>query len=395
MKRFLQSEIITLGLAIFSMLFGAGNLMYPLAVGMSSGTKNPIGISAFMITAICLPLLGIITMILYKGDYEAFFARLGKRSGQLMIFICMLVMGPMIAMPRIITLSHTMMTPFLPCDFLTTPSMLASFVFALIFLSITFLFTYRESKIVDILGLVVSPVLLTSLGYIIIKGIFYAQEPIQHIQSNTTVFFNNAIRGYETLDLIGALFFSSIILSIMRANRKNQKSTEQQYALIGLKGGLIGTSLLGLVYIGMSILGVYYGHGLENINSGELFREISLRILGGYGTLIVATAVLLACLSTAIALAAVIAEYAKSKIFNDKISYVQALIFTLLSCIPLATAGLGSVLALTAGPLTFVGYPMLITLTLCNLAHKLWGFNAVRIPVLLTFIASLAGYFYL
>lgn len=395
MKRFLQSEIITLGLAIFSMLFGAGNLMYPLAVGMFSGTQNPIGIAAFMITAICLPLIGIITMILYKGDYEVFFARLGKRSGELMIFICMLVLGPIIAMPRIITLSHTMMIPFMPCDFLATPSMLASFIFAIIFLGITFLFTYRESKIVDILGLVVSPVLLTSLCYIIIKGIWYAQEPIQQAHSSSDIFFKNLILGYATLDLLGALFFSSIILSIMRANTKHKGCSEQQYALVGLKGGLIGTSLLGLVYFGMSILGVYYGHGLEHINSGELFRDISLLILGGYGTLIVASAVLLACLSTAIALAAVIAEYMKSKIFKNTISYAQALLLTLLSCIPLATFGLTSVLKLTAGPLTFVGYPMLITLTLCNLAHKLWGFNAVRIPVLATFFVSLAAYFYL
>lgn len=395
MKRFLQSEIITLGLAIFSMLFGAGNLMYPLAVGMFSGSQNPLGIAAFMITAICLPLIGIITMILYKGDYEVFFARLGKRAGELMIFICMLVLGPIIAMPRIVTLSHTMMTPFIPWDFLATPSTLASFVFTIIFLGATFLFTYRESKIVDILGLIVSPILLTSLAYIIIKGIMFAELPIQQAHSSSDIFFKNLVRGYETLDLIGALFFSSIILSIMRTNRQNKGCTEQQYALVGLKGGLIGTALLGIVYIGMSILGVYYGYGLENINSGELFREISLRILGGYGTLIVATAVLLACLSTAIALAAVIAEYAKNNIFKNKISYVQALLLTLLSCIPLATAGLGSVLKLTAGPLTFVGYPMLITLTLCNLAHKLWGFNAVRIPVLLTFLVSLAAYFYM
>lgn len=395
MKRFLQSEIVTLGLAVFSMLFGAGNLMYPLAVGMFSGTQNPLGITSFMITAICLPLLGIITMILYKGDYEAFFARLGKQSGKLMIFVCMLVLGPIIAMPRIITLSHTMMTPFIPCDFLTQPSAGASFVFALIFLSITFIFTYRESKIVDILGLIVSPVLLGSLCYIIGKGLYYAQEPIEQIQSSTSVFFGNLVRGYETLDLIGALFFSSIILSIIRSNPQHKDCTEQQYALTGFKGGLIGTSLLAIVYIGMSVLGVFYGKGLEHINSGELFREISLRILGNCGTLIVALAVLLACLSTAIALAAVIAEYVKNKLFNNNITYAQALLLTLISCIPLATAGLGWVLSLTAGPLTFVGYPMLIALTICNLAHKAWGFNAVRIPVLLTFIVSLGAYFYL
>lgn len=395
MKRILQSEIVALGLAIFSMLFGAGNLMYPLAVGMFSGTKNAIGMTGFMATAICLPLLGIITMILYNGNYEAFFKRLGEKSGECMIFICMLIMGPLVAMPRIITLSHTMISPFLPFEFLSSPSILSSFLFALIFLGITFLFTYRESKIVDILGYVVSPALLISLLYIIFKGFICAQHPIYNIDTNAHVFLTNVLRGYETLDLLGALFFSSIILSILKGNPQNQDKNEQQFAFIGLQGGLIGVSLLAIVYVGMSILGMYYGHGLEHINSGELFREISMRILGGYGALIVATAVLMACLSTSIALAAVIAEYLQHKIFKEKISYTQALIITLASCLPLATAGLGYVLQLTAGPITFVGYPMLIMLTLCNLAYRVWGFSMVRIPVLVTFLVSLVGYFYL
>ncbi len=395
MKRILQSEIVALGLAIFSMLFGAGNLMYPLAVGMLSGTKNAIGMIGFMATAICLPLLGIITMILYNGDYERFFKRLGEKSGETMILFCMIILGPLVAMPRIITLSHTMIAPFLPLDFLATPSMLSSFLFAIIFLGITFLFTYRESKIVDVLGYVVSPVLLVSLLYIIFKGFMCAQYPIYNTQTNTTVFLTNLLRGYETLDLLGALLFSSVILTILRSNPQNKDKSEQQFALMGFQGGLIGVSLLAVIYVGMSILGMYYGHGLENINSGELFREISMRILGGYGALIVATAVLMACLSTSIAIAAVIAEYLQHTIFKSKINYTQALFITLTSCLPLATAGLSYVLQLTAGPITFVGYPTLIMLTVCNLAHKLWGFNAVRTPVLATFLISLAGYFYL
>ncbi len=394
MKRILQSEIVALGLAIFSMLFGAGNLMYPLVVGMSAGTKNVFGITGFIITAICLPLIGIISMILYNGDYEAFFHRLGAKTGETVIGICMLIIGPLIAMPRIITLSHTLIAPFLPLPFLGETSIAASFIFALLFLSITFAFTYRESKIMDILGYVVSPLLLISLVFIIIKGIICAYYPTIVTQSNTSVFFTNLMRGYETLDLLGALFFSSIILIILRANPSNKDKTEQELAWLGLQGGLIGISLLGIVYVGMSILGVYYGHGLEHINSGELFREISMRILGDYGTLVIATAVLMACLSTSIALSAVIAEYVEHKLFKNRISYVHALIITLISCIPLSTAGLGYVLKLTAGPITFVGYPTLIVLTLANAAHKLFGVNMVRIPVYLTFITTLVIYYW-
>jgi LIVCS family branched-chain amino acid:cation transporter len=180
-------------------------------------------------------------------------------------------------------------------------------------------------------------------------------------------------------------------LTILRANPENHSKSEQQFAFVGLQGGLIGISLLAVVYVGMSILGMYYGHGLEQ---AELFRGISIRVLGGTGTLIVATAVLMACLSTAIALAAVIAEYAQHTLFKNKISYTKALLLTLASCLPLSTFGLSYVLALTAGPVTFVGYPVLIVLTLCNLSHKLWGTNFVRIPVLATFFLSLSAYFY-
>lgn len=396
MKHILQSELVTLGLAIFSMLFGAGNLMYPLAVGMFSGSANLLGITAFLITAVCLPLIGIISMILFNGDYEAFFGRLGKKTGNFMIFACLIIIGPLIAMPRIITLSHTIMAPFMPVPLLQdTHSMLSSFVFALLFLAITFLFTYRESKIVDVLGQIVSPLLLISLGGIILKGIFFAQEIVVSTHSTTQIFTTNLMRGYETLDLLGALFFSSIILVILRSNPKNKNKSESQFAWLGLQGGLIGISLLAIVYIGMSLLGMYYGHGLEHINSGELFREISLRIVGTHGTLVIATAVLMACLSTAIAIAAVLSEYVQHNLFIGNISYIQALLLTLASCIPLSTAGLGYVLHLTAGPITFVGYPTLIALTFANMAHKLFGINMVRIPVYLTFVATLYAYYYM
>src|SRR3990167_9855894 len=216
MKNKPSSNIITIGLAIFSMFFGAGNLMYPLYVGLHSGANNMYGMFGFLITAVLLPLIGLIAMILFDGNYEEFFGRLGTGIGKTIIFLCMLIIGPMIAIPRIVTLSHTMIAPFLPITLLQEVTTFSSFVFAFIFLGITFLATFRENRIVDLLGTVISPLLLLSLFSIIAKGIFTGQEIIHISALPWDAFVANFIRGYETLDLLGGIFFSSIVIHILK-----------------------------------------------------------------------------------------------------------------------------------------------------------------------------------
>jgi branched-chain amino acid:cation transporter, LIVCS family len=384
-RKLLESDTVSIGLAIFSMLFGAGNLMFPIKVGMSAGPQNIWGMLGFTLTAVMLPVFGLISMVLFEGDYRRFFSRLGSAPGKAIVYICMLIIGPGLAMPRIVTLSHTMMYPFLP--------EMSALVFALLFLGVTFLFTFRENRIVELLGKYISPALLVSLVIIIAKGLFFPGESSDVGElSKINVFTENLVLGYGTLDLLGGLFFASIVLTIL----KNKFSAElnedpRKLASISLKAGLLGTSLLGLVYLGLSYLGVYHGLGLENVNLGELFREISFRVLGQYGAFIVATAVLMACLSTSIALAAVLAEFIKEE-FNHKIKFVSALVFTLIACLPLSIFGLGAVLKLTAGPITFIGYPILIAITFLNIAYKLFGFKPIKIPVLVTGLISILFY---
>jgi len=394
MKKYLESTVVTTGLAIFSMLFGAGNLMFPLQVGLDSGDKIFWGLSGFMITAVFLPIIGFVGMMLFNGNYEAFFNRLGKPVGTMLTCICMLIIGPALAIPRITTLSHTMIAPFLPWSWLSAINPSSSFVFALIFLGVTFMLTYQKGRIIDILGKIIGPLLLLSLCIIIIKG-FFSTGLINHTSATAgTVFINNLQRGYETLDLLAALFFSSIVLSVLKNKiGKQTQFNPHQLAIIGLKAGMVGVSLLGLVYIGMGFLGMYHGAGLENAgNQGELFRDISFRVLGAHGAFVIATAVLMACLSMSIALAAVVADYLHNEVFQKKISYFGSLIIVLLACVPLSTAGLTRIAELTSGIIIYVGYPVLITLTLANIAYKLLGVKMVKIPVAVTFVVALASY---
>lgn len=387
----MNTQLISLGLAIFSMLFGAGNLMYPLQVGMISGDKTWIGIIGFLITAVCLPIAGFIGMILFNGDYQAFFNRLGKPIGSCMIFICMMIIGPAIALPRITTLSHTMIAPFLPWSLLNHTTFLSSLVFSLYFLSVTFVLTYKESRIMQLLGYIISPSLLAALLIIITKGLLFPDDFAQQAASSCAIFTSNLMRGYETLDLLGALFFSSIIIMLLK-NTLGASYDQKKAVTMALQASVIGVSLLGCIYVGMSFLGAYHGQAFHGANAGELFRAISFKILGAHGAFIIATAVLMACLSTAIALAAVVAEYLHIEIFRKRIGYVPSLIIVLASCLPLSIAGLSQVLALTGGIITYVGYPVLIALTFCNIAYKICGFTPVKVPVALTFIIALASY---
>ncbi len=385
------AQIITVGLAIFSMLFGAGNLMYPLKVGIMSGPNTVYGMLGFIITAVCLPLAGLVAMILFDGNYETFFQRVGTSAGKFIILLCMLILGPIIVIPRIVTLSHTMIAPFLPMQFLQTITPQSSFVFAVMFLGITFLATCRENRIVHLLGRVISPLLLISLIIIIGKGILTAQESVPALMDPWVSFKTNFMLGYGTLDLLGGIFFASIVIHILKNLTGGTVGfSQKKLALIGLKAGTLGVSLLALVYIGMSVLSMYHGHGMSP--TGDLFRQLAFQVLGTHGALIIGTAVLMACFSTSIALSAVVGEYFQINILNRKIGYAPSLLILLALCIPLSTFGLDYVLALTDGPMTFVGYPVIIMITFCNIAYKLFNFKPIKTPAALAFIIALISY---
>lgn len=386
----LNSKLLSTGLAVFSMLFGAGNLIYPIAVGVTSGSHNAIGMLGFTMTAVLLPIAGLVAMILFDGDYDEFFQRLGKLPGKAVVLLCMVIIGPMLVIPRIVTISHTIVAPFFP--------QVSPLIFALIFLLVTFLLSYRESSIVDLLGRVISPLLLLSLGIIIIKGLFFTQVSNQVAVNPDLllIFKSNFWRGYETLDLLGSIFFSATVISLLKSNFAiNTKKDLHELAIFGFKAGLIGTTLLGIIYWGMSYLGVFFGQSLQHdINAGESFRDISFHVLGSSGSIIIVIAVLMACLSTAIALSAVVGEYAERHVFNRKLSFATSVAVVLIASVPLSIFGLDTVLKLTGGPLTYIGYPALITLTVLNIAYKKIGFKPIKIPVLIVTILMTLSYYW-
>ena len=110
--------------------------------------------------------------------------------------------------------------------------------------------------------------------------------------------------------------------------------------------------------------------------------------MGAQGGFVIATAASLACYSTLMALAVVLAEFIQTRISHHTIPYTYALILVLVLTGIISCYGLTSILNFSA-PIMNTLYPVIITLTFCNLGYKLWGFTPVKTPVLLTLLASI------
>ncbi|OGB97890.1 hypothetical protein A3F06_04480 [candidate division TM6 bacterium RIFCSPHIGHO2_12_FULL_36_22] len=380
MKQVLRSTTVTTGLAIFSMLFGAGNLMFPLQAGLSGGHFIP-SMLGFLLGSVLLPLVGLITIILFDGDYRSFFYRIGRIPGAAIIFLCMLIIGPVIAMPRIVTVSYAMLGPLLPEH--------SFMLFACIFLFITFIGAFKENRILDLLGYVVTPILLLTLAITVIKGLIFPWQVVETSMGPLLAFMINARYGLSTLDLLGTIFFGAIVLSIFKQNIK--RVTYVRAHVLGhmaLYAGFIGCALLTLVYLGIGSLGLLHGGEFEQAQAGILFSDVAMVVLGNSGAIIVIIAVLMAGFSTAIALSAVVAEYLQREICHNRLAYIPALIIVLLATFICSLFGFDWILNASRTVVEVIGLPIVITITFANLAYKLFGFKPIKVPVAIVAVCT-------
>ncbi len=374
------SIIITAALAIFSMFFGAGNLYLPLVTGVASGQNFWWGLVGFISTAVLLPLIGLITIILFDGDYEAFFNRVGRAGGFLLILFCMFMIGPLFAMPRIVTLTHGFLTPFIPE--ISLPA------FSVLFCGLTFLAIYKESKVMNILAYIISPALLISLSVIIIKGIL-SPSAFEIVDSSTlATLFTQAKAGYQTLDLLGALFFGFLTLTLLKRSFDGDVDYSlKKLAVIAMKAGFIACLLIGVLYIGIAFLGAFHGQEFIDLDPAARFISVCIKVMGSNGGFVIATAASLACYSTLMALAVILAEFIEDKVTGRKLSYIKSLILVLTATSIISCYGLMTIINSSMIYIDTL-YPAIITLTFCNLAYKLWGFKPVTIPVFATLLVS-------
>lgn len=381
MSKGFNSEAWANGLAMFSMFFGAGNIIFPLVVGQYAGDKSSIAMMGLIISAVIIPFAGVFAMILFDGDYHRFFGRLGKVPGFLLALMIMTLLGPLGSTPRCIALAYSTMK--------LSYSSLSPILFSAVSCLVIFAFTFKKNRLLTLLGYVLTPLLLVALAVIILKGILTPADLREVSDSNWSIFFHGLKEGYNTMDLLAAFFFSSAILVGLRQVKREDG---QSPAVLAIQASIIGAILLAVTYIGFSLVASFHGNYLNLTSTEELLGAITLKIIGPSAGFLVCVTIALACLTTAIALSAVFADFLADGVFGGKISYEVALIFSLIVTFIVSTFEFTGISAFLA-PILQICYPGLIVLTFLNIAYCLKNFQPVKVPVFLTFALSIIIYF--
>jgi LIVCS family branched-chain amino acid:cation transporter len=155
-----------------------------------------------------------------------------------------------------------------------------------------------------------------------------------------------------------------------------------------LYSSLVGGGILAGVYFVLVLLGSVYSQALATIPAQEMLGYIAMQTLGSYGAPCLCIVVVLACLTTAMVLASLFADFFRKEICREKVGSKSSLLITLAIGFFISTIGF-SAIAQFLGPIVEVIYPALIMLTVVNIVHKFWGFKKSHWPVTLTLAARL------
>ncbi len=352
-------SLFSTGMALFSMFFGAGNLIFPLVIGQKAGSEFPAALWGLALSAVIFPFLGLMAMMFYGGDIYLFLKRFGKWPGLAILFCLQMSQGPVGAMPRLVTLMHASIKPYLPGVSLALFS-------ALVCAGIYFL-TVRKQKVIQLLGSILTPFLLLALGVLIGMAWFQPGQTVLAAEGPLHYFGEGLKMGYQTTDLLAALLFATLVMPHLAEGTEGlQKSVQRQIIQHRMKwASLIAAGLLMLTYVGLCWLSANHGTGLlSQIAPEDLLYVLAVNILGPIGGIVSAIAVFLACLTTAISLGTVFADYLKGFL-----GYKTALGCTLGITAVMANLGFSGIVKIW-GPILEVLYPVLIALCVYNIIRR-------------------------
>ena len=375
MKNKIKDSIIV-GFALFSMFFGAGNLIFPPSLGNKLGDQYLLGIVGFVLTGVGLPLLAILACSRGNGTFEGITNKIGTKFTLILTTVLFFAIGPLLAIPR--TAATTFEISILPFF----PTWSPIIVMAIYFL-INLFFVLKRSSIIDTIGKFLTPALIIILTIVIVKGVI---SPIGEIASTgaTNILSTSLLEGYQTMDALAALLFAGVITSSII--EKGYKGKEVKSVL--LKASIIAVIGLAFVYGGLTFIGAHTVNLVDpGISNTTLLVFIANKILGTFGVALIGAAIGLACLTTSIGLLTAGSTFFE-KVTNGKLSYkFNAIVISLISYI-IACQGVDKIVKLSV-PILNVLYPVAITIIVVTMLDKfITNIIAIRLAVYVSLVCG-------
>ena len=360
-KKKFGADSIVVGFALFSMFFGAGNVIFPPYLGFGAGTQWVNGFLFYFIADIGLALFALFTLLKVGGS-ENITGRIGSVASNILMSAIILCIGPMVAIPRTAATTFEMsVAPLI--------SGVSPVVFSVAFFIVVLLLSIRQSAVIDVVGKVLTPALLIGLLVLIIKGIISPLGSIVNPHVDSSFVIVNGIKsGYQTMDVLAALAFGIIILK--SAQEKGYSDARESSKMIRAAAVIAGVLLL-IVYFGLTYLGATSASLFSlGISRAELVIGIVERLLGKVGLVIFAVVVALACMTTAVALVSSAASFFE-KLTKGRLSYAALVIIICVFSAVISNLGLDRIVAVASPILDIVYPPTLVLIALSWFGDRL------------------------
>ena len=380
-----RKELLVTSFALFSLFFGAGNLLLPPLLGYNAGENWFWVTVGFMITAVVIPIIGILAHARLQGTLYDF----GKKvSPTFSLIYCIIIYVIAVAIPSPRTAAATHEIAIHPA-FGTSPLLTSAIYFALVLV-----FVLNRSKILNLIGKFLTPFIVIMLLAVIGIGLS-SSEFTTGISTFETPIVTGILEGYQTFDAIGAVVVGAVI--IVSLNFKNMKVSqfESKRKLIRQSGFIAGTGLF-IIYAGLISVGAYYGSEIEvnselssDMQRANLLRGISIASLGEFGNTVLSVLISLACFTTAIGIVAGTADYFRGLFHKSQTVYVVTAIIACIAGIGVGQLDFNSIIVIAYPILLFI-YPITIVLIILNVMPERIATPLVfRAVVIVTFVFSI------
>ena len=368
-------QSIAVGITLFSMFFGAGNLILPPMLALQAGTSTVPAMMGFLVAGIGLPVLGIVAVALV-GTARELADRVHPLFSSIFVAAIYLAIGPCLAIPRTSSTAFEMLIPLFPQG---APIGTIRLVFSIVFFAVAYALAMHPGALTKLLGRITGPALIILLvmvvGSSIVSPAGVAQAPQAPYDSAAPI--QGFLTGYQTMDLLASLTFGLVIAE----NIKGLGVSDSHGLMREIsRAGIVAGVLMALVYCGLAQVGASFGSVMPHATNGAALLTASATLhFGIAGTVIIAAIYLLACLNVCIGLISCCGTYfaetfgaaapgAQTRMLG-RIPYAGwAAAFAVFSCV-VSNVGLDAILTFSV-PLLSALYPVSIVFVIMGVAHR-------------------------
>lgn len=385
----MKKGILT-SLLLFGIVFGAGNLIFPPALGLQSGSEFVPAILGFLVSDVGISVGAIVLGAMTLGGYSREIdQKISPKFSLLFLVILYLTLGPIFAIPRTAAVSYEM-----GISTLVSNTSVGLLIYSVIYFFLAYILAIHPSGILTSVGKILTPIFAGLILLLVIVGVIkYAHlpslDPSLAYQGGKS-FSTGFLEGYNTLDAIGAVPFCVVAISTFKQLGFKSK---KEYTLTISVVGILTALVFCIFYVGLAFLGNKFPIPQSvldnpNMNLGVyILSEATRQIFGDFASVFLSVMVAVTCFTTAVGLIVATSDYFAKKF--PRVSYkTYALIFTSIS-FAIANIGLNKIILVAIPVLRILG-PLVVTIIWLVLVNKVIALSRLGMRLIMVLVGGIS-----